>query len=142
MTSHALVSFARELTKNVEPQTCGNYFSHLSNIFTVARPQGTQQHNLSPAQEQAVTHGLTDQPTQNMPSGFTGQVGSKLPSSETGKPLPSDVQAQVPEVKQMLFVKLRDRVLLIDPDSKAVAEILMAPATTGSSPGSSGSPAR
>lgn len=104
--------------------------------------QGTQQHNLSPAQEQAVTHGLTDQPTQNMPSGFTGQVGSKLPSSETGKPLPSDVQAQVPEVKQMLFVKLRDRVLLIDPDSKAVAEILMAPATTGSSPGSSGSPAR
>jgi integrase len=32
------VSFARELTKTVEPQTCGNYFSHLSNIFTVARP--------------------------------------------------------------------------------------------------------
>ena len=38
ITSRTLVSFARELTKNVEPQTCGNYFSHLSNIFTVARP--------------------------------------------------------------------------------------------------------
>ena len=38
MTSHALVSFARDLSKNVEPQTCGNYFSHLSSIFTVARP--------------------------------------------------------------------------------------------------------
>jgi integrase len=38
VTSNALVSFARELTKNVEPQTCGNYFSHLSNVFTVARP--------------------------------------------------------------------------------------------------------
>jgi integrase len=38
ITSHKLVSFARELTKNVEPQTCSNYFSHLSNIFTVARP--------------------------------------------------------------------------------------------------------
>src|SRR5260221_3780567 len=38
MTSHALVSFARNLSKNVEPQTCGNYFSHLSSIFTVARP--------------------------------------------------------------------------------------------------------
>jgi len=38
VTSNALVSFARELTKNVEPQTCGNYFSHLSNIFTVAKP--------------------------------------------------------------------------------------------------------
>lgn len=38
ITSKTLVSFARELTENVEPQTCGNYFSHLSNIFTVARP--------------------------------------------------------------------------------------------------------
>ena len=38
ITSNALVSFARELTKNVAPQTCGNYFSHLSSIFTVARP--------------------------------------------------------------------------------------------------------
>ncbi|MGA2895385.1 MAG: site-specific integrase, partial [Xanthobacteraceae bacterium] len=38
ITSHTLVSFARELNKHVEPQTCGNYFSHLSNIFTVARP--------------------------------------------------------------------------------------------------------
>jgi integrase len=38
ITTNKLVSFARELTKNVEPQTCGNYFSSLSNIFTVARP--------------------------------------------------------------------------------------------------------
>jgi len=38
VTSQKLVSFAKELTKNVEPQTCGNYFSDLSNIFTVARP--------------------------------------------------------------------------------------------------------
>lgn len=38
ITSHTLVSFARELNQNVEPQTCGNYFAHLSNIFTVARP--------------------------------------------------------------------------------------------------------
>jgi integrase len=38
ITSKTLVAFARELTRQVEPQTCGNYFSHLSNIFTVARP--------------------------------------------------------------------------------------------------------
>jgi integrase len=38
ITSHKLVAFARDLTKTVEPQTCGNYFSHLSNIFTLARP--------------------------------------------------------------------------------------------------------
>jgi integrase len=38
VSSQILVSFARDLTRSVEPQTCANYFSHLSNIFTVARP--------------------------------------------------------------------------------------------------------
>ena len=38
ITSQTLVAFARELNKTVEPQTCGNYFSHLSNVFTVAAP--------------------------------------------------------------------------------------------------------
>jgi hypothetical protein len=38
ITSQNLVSFARELNKDVQPQTCGNYFSHLSNIFTIAKP--------------------------------------------------------------------------------------------------------
>jgi hypothetical protein len=38
LTSQRLVSYARDLTKTVEPQACGNYFSYLSNIFTVSRP--------------------------------------------------------------------------------------------------------
>ncbi len=38
ITSNMLVSFAQDLNQSVEPQTCGNYFSHLSSIFTVARP--------------------------------------------------------------------------------------------------------
>jgi hypothetical protein len=76
--------------------------------------------------------------------GFNGQVGSKLPDSEKAQPLPSDVQAQVPEAKQLLFVKLPDRIVLIDPDSQAVTEIVMAPVTTGTgtAPTSGNSPAR
>src|SRR5689334_17621038 len=31
ISSQTLVSFARDLTRSVEPQTCANYFSHLSN---------------------------------------------------------------------------------------------------------------
>jgi hypothetical protein len=55
--------------------------------------------------------------------------------------LTSDVQDQVPEAKRMLFVKLPDRIVLIDPDSQAVAEIVMSPnaSTTGSAPASTGS---
>jgi hypothetical protein len=107
--------------------------------------QGSQQEklNLSSAKEQAVTQGLANQPARSVP-GFNGQVGSKLPDSEKAQPLPSDVQAQVPEAKQLLFVKLPDRIVLIDPDSQAVAEIVMAPVTTGTgtAPTSGNSPAR
>jgi hypothetical protein len=102
-----------------------------------ATAPGSQQEkfNLSPSKEQSVTQGLANQSAQNVP-GFSGQVGNKLPASEKAQPLPGNVQAQVPEIKQMLFVKLPDRIVLIDPDTELVAEIVMAPATTGSSPGS------
>jgi hypothetical protein len=39
------------------------------------------------------------------------------------------------ETKSYLFIKLPDRILLIDPDTKTVAEIVGAAATTGSSQG-------
>jgi hypothetical protein len=112
-----------------------------------AAPQSSQQEkfNLNSTKEQAVTQGLADRPAQSVP-GFSGQIGSKPPASEKAQQLPSGVQAQVPEAKEMLFIKLPDRIVLIDPESQLVAEIVMTPATTGSgstSPtGSSSAPAQ
>jgi hypothetical protein len=105
-----------------------------------AAAQSSQQEklNLSPTKEQAVTQGLANEPARNVP-GFSGQVGSKAPASERGKPLPGNVQAEVPEAKQMLFIKLDDRIVLIDPDTQVVAEIIMTPVTTGAGAGSSSS---
>jgi hypothetical protein len=57
----------------------------------------------------------------------------------TAQALPGNVTDQVPEAKTLLFVKPPDRVLLIDPDSKLVTEIVMEGATTGSNPNSSDS---
>ena len=48
--------------------------------------------------------------------------------------LPNNVTDQVPDAKGLLFVKLPDRIVLIDPDTKLVTEIVMDAATTGSSP--------
>jgi hypothetical protein len=64
-----------------------------------------------------------------------------MPDSMTAQQLPSNVTDQVPEVKKLLFVKLPDRVILIDPDSKQVSEIVMDAdsATTGSNPATTGS---
>jgi hypothetical protein len=100
----------------------------------------SQQENphLNTTKEQAVKDGLANHPAHSV-QGFDGQMGSKLPSSEAAQRLPSDVQDQVPEVSQLLFVKLPDRIVLIDPDSQAVAQIILDPsATTGAAPSSSG----
>jgi hypothetical protein len=80
--------------------------------------------NLSKSKEDTISQGLK--------SVRRGEVGSKPPESLTQKQLPNDVTAQMPETKTYLFIKLADRILLIDPDSKTVAEIVSGPATTGS----------
>ena len=48
----------------------------------------------------------------------------------------------MPEAKEMLFIKLLDRIVLIDPESQVVAEIVMTPVTTGSGSAPTESPAR
>jgi hypothetical protein len=79
---------------------------------------------LTPSQKQSIRQGLTSEQTQTT-SGSQGQVGSKAPGSVTPHALPGNVAAQVPAAKKLLFVKLPDRILLIDPDEQQVAEIIM-----------------
>jgi hypothetical protein len=98
---------------------------------------GQEKLNLNQSQERMVSQGLAREQSQSSP-GYQGQVGSKPPSSLTAHPLPSSVTSDVPQTKNYLFVKLPDRILLIDPDTQLVAEIVGAPATTGGGP--SGSP--
>lgn len=107
-----------------------------------AQSGGQDKLNLNQAQGHAVMQGLRNEQTQQQPSGPHPQVGSKVPESTTPKAMPNDVTAQVPETKNFLFVKLPDRVLVIDPDTRIVAEIILASETTGSGPGTSSSPQR
>jgi hypothetical protein len=94
-----------------------------------------------------VSPGLAIAPSPPAPAGAQPQVGSKVPDSMSAQALPNNVTDQVPEAKNLLFVKLPDRVLLIDPDSKLVTEIVMDETTTGSNttgsnPSSSSQPSR
>jgi hypothetical protein len=100
--------------------------------------------DLTPTQQRTVSQGLASSPSQSTPTGAQPQVGDKMPDSMTAQQLPSNVTDQVPEVKKLLFVKLPDRVILIDPDSKQVSEIVMDAdsATTGSNSNSSDQPSR
>jgi hypothetical protein len=103
---------------------------------------GADHPNLTPTQERTVSQGLTASPSQAAPVGVQPQVGNMLPDSLAAQALPSDVSDRVPEAKQLLFVKLPDRIVLIDPETRLVTEIVMDEATTGSNPNSSDRPSR
>jgi hypothetical protein len=96
-------------------------------------PGDIEKLNLNQSKERQVTQGLNREQPQSA-AGYQGQVGSKPPASLSTKPMPDDVADQVPETKRYLFIKLPDRIVLIDPDTNMVAEIVGAPATTGASP--------
>jgi hypothetical protein len=101
------------------------------------RATGYDHPDLTAAQQRTVNQGLANSPSQAAPSAQP-QVGDKVPDSMNAQSLPTNVTAQVPEAKNLLFVKLPDRVLLIDPDSKTVTEIVASDqATTGSNTNSS-----
>jgi hypothetical protein len=93
---------------------------------------GAAHPDLTARQQQAVSQGLAASPSQPTQAGAQPQVGNKLPDSMTAQALPNDVTNQVPEVKNLLFVKLPDRIMLIDPDTKLITEIVMDDTTTGS----------
>src|ERR1700681_53616 len=110
--------------------------------FAAAQRSPSSDHpDLTPTQQRTVSQGLASSPSQSAPTGAQPQVGDKVPDSMTAHQLPSNVADQVPEAKKLLFVKLPDRVILIDPDSKLVSEIVMDAdsATTGSNSAATGS---
>jgi len=104
----------------------------ISDISSQGQGTAQEKFNLSPSQEKNVTQALRNEQAQNPPAGFDGRVGSKVPDSMSARSLPNEASAQAPGTKGMLFVKLPDRVLLIDPENKAVVEIVADETTTGS----------
>jgi hypothetical protein len=107
-----------------------------------SRAPGTVHPELTSSQEQAVKDGLSTYPSQHPSSGAQPKVGDKIPSSMTADKLPDNISNQVPQAKNLLFVKLPDRVMLIDPDTQTVTEVLMEASTTGSTPQGSDRPSR
>ncbi|KRQ09312.1 hypothetical protein [Bradyrhizobium manausense] len=97
------------------------------------RSSGEVHPDLTASQQQTVSQGLASSPSQPAPSGQQPQVGSKVPDAMSAQSVPSNVTDQVPETKNLLFVKLPDRIVLIDPDDKLVTQIVMESTTTDSS---------
>jgi hypothetical protein len=87
--------------------------------------------DLTPAQRHAIVQALRGEQAQSSAQGQRAQVGSKPPGTVSQQALPDQVTSDVPQTKKLLFVKLPDRILLIDPDEQTVAEIIPTGDTNG-----------
>jgi hypothetical protein len=95
-----------------------------------------QQHklDLTQQQKQQISQALASQPSESGTNAAQAQEGSKLPTSMTAQTMPNSVAQQVPETKSFNFVKLPDKILLIDPANQMIALIVPLSATTGANP--------
>jgi hypothetical protein len=90
--------------------------------------------NLTSSQKHTIYQSVANEKGQPAPSGFHAAIGAKVPSSLTLRPLPTSAASQIPAAKSYDYAKLQNNeVLLVNPKSRDVAEMIMAPATTGSS---------
>ena len=96
--------------------------------------------NLTQQQKQAVNRGLSGEPSQNAAADLQMRVGEPLPSSITPHVMPKSVTEPVPETKWYEFVKLPDRVLMVDPKDRSIAEIIPIPTTPASTGAARSSP--
>jgi hypothetical protein len=93
--------------------------------------------NLTDDQKRTIVEGLKDKEPQALPPGTRAEVGKKLPEVIALRPMPPEIYAVVPEAQDVLYVRLPDRVVLLDPVTQISAVILLDRDRT-----TTGSPAR
>ncbi len=114
---------------------------------TTALAQNKSDPNAGPRTEGVVTKGtaqkpplqLTDEQKQEIlqavaarntldkaPAGFTPQSGAKVPSQAKlpRHPLPADLVQKVPALKEYEYAKLEHRVLIVDPMTQQVVDVI------------------
>ena len=88
--------------------------------------------NLNPAQQQSISRSLSSEQTQQPPAGYQPQVGSKIPASVKTQSLPPELSLQIPQLQTYHYSMMPGHILVIDPKTDMVMEMIAVPATTGS----------
>ena len=82
---------------------------------------------LTDAQKQRVAQAINGKDTlDKLPDGFTPAIGAKVPTQKklAEHPLPRPLVYEMPVLKSYYYVQLADQVLIVDPMTKKVAEIV------------------
>ncbi len=61
---------------------------------------------------------------QTAPSGFNATVGEAIPSNVSTYPLPRQASRDVPAVKPYRYAMMQDKVLIVNPNDKKIADVV------------------
>jgi len=82
---------------------------------------------LTDAQKQRVAQAINGTDTlDKLPDGFTPAIGAQVPAQEklAAHPLPRPLVYEIPALQQYEYAQLADSVLIIDPMTRTVADIV------------------
>jgi hypothetical protein len=79
---------------------------------------------LTSAQRHDLWQGLSKQEKESAPAGFAAKVGQAVPSSVKLQSLPTNLSSQIPAVKSYDYAMLQSELLIVDPASKNVVDII------------------
>jgi hypothetical protein len=77
-------------------------------------------------QERALYRGIMSEPRPNLRQ-VCVRVGERVPESVDIEPVPRSIAAEAPDVERFEYFVLNDQVVLVDPDTRIVADIIPAP---------------
>jgi len=81
--------------------------------------------NLSSSQQKTLWNDISaNAAKQQAPSSFNATIGEALPSSLTSHALPSKAATDVPAAKDYQYVMMQNKLLLVNPSDKRVAEVI------------------
>ncbi len=92
----------------------------------MSRSAATNDHlNLTGAQQKEIWQGVSQQASkETAPATFKATLGEATPSSIKLQPLPTKVSSEVPAVKSYDFAMLQNQVLIVDPSSRKIVDIV------------------
>jgi hypothetical protein len=81
--------------------------------------------NLTSAQQKEIWQGVSQQASkETAPASFKPVLGAATPSSLKLQPVPTKVANEVPAVKSYDFAMLQNQVLIVDPSSRKIVDIV------------------
>jgi hypothetical protein len=100
---------------------------HMDTVGMSATVQSKSAPALNETQRQQVWQAVMARATDDKePEGFQAVIGAKVPTQSKLPlhPLPQPLANEIPVLKQYYYAKLPDKVLLVDPVSRKVVEVI------------------